>query len=664
MMAPKRSRLALVAAGLVGLESALFYIYQWALVMRGSLQGPDFFSFYSEARLFAASGGSRLYDLSAQKHAQDLVSAHWPGHFALLPYVQPPYYTVVIAPLAAFDYRTAYYLWAAIGILLAAATLALLMRVFHGSTFYKAVLCALVAGYFPLFVTLLQGQSDLVMLLPLAGAYLAWTKGRLGWAGILAGLALVKPQLLLLLPVLFLARHAWRALAGMGAVAAALAAASLLISGPKAVADYVQLLVQWAVHPDQARLTAETVYSLRGLLEQLPGGRLPALGLLALLLLLTGLALSWRPDRPRLDFALAVAGSVVLSPFQNLHDLVLLIIPGIALADLAIERSLRWPHAAVAVLALGYSATDTTLLVGPAAAAIGALVLGAYLVAERLAVRPQPVPLPELAWTGPRPRRVIVLPAYKAARTLGEVVAGIPRGQADRILLVDDASSDATVSVATALKLDVIRHPQNLGYGGNQKTCYWQALAMGADVIVMLHPDNQYDPAIIPKLCEVIERGEADIVLGSRWLGLDPARAGMPWWKRAGNRFLTSVENRVLGLRLSEYHTGYRAYSRHFLEAVPFQENSDNFVFDTQILVQAANFGFRIGEVPAVGRYFEEASSVGLKTSVVYGLETLAALARYVAHRAGFGARWLAPTSNGHEKPLAVGQVAHHGNVH
>jgi glycosyltransferase involved in cell wall biosynthesis len=307
----------------------------------------------------------------------------------------------------------------------------------------------------------------------------------------------------------------------------------------------------------------------------------------------------------------------------------------------------------VAVLAIAYGATTTALLAGPKAAAAGAFLLAAYLAVERLAVRPEPFPLPELKWSGPRPHRVIVLPAYRAARTLAEVVAGIPRGHADRILLVDDASSDATVSVATALKLDVIKHPKNLGYGGNQKTCYRQALAMGADVIVMLHPDNQYDPAIIPKLCAAIERGEADIVLGSRWLGLDPARAGMPWWKRLANRFLTVLENHVLGLELSEYHTGYRAYSRQFLEAIPFLENSDDFVFDTQVLVQAATFGFRIGEVPAVGRYFEEASSVGFITSAVYGLKTLAALARYVTHRAGFPARWLTPTgAAGRGRPM------------
>jgi glycosyltransferase involved in cell wall biosynthesis len=219
------------------------------------------------------------------------------------------------------------------------------------------------------------------------------------------------------------------------------------------------------------------------------------------------------------------------------------------------------------------------------------------------------------------------------------------------------------VSVATALKLDVIRHKHNLGYGGNQKTCYRQALEMGADVVVMLHPDGQYDPAIIPHLCQVIEEGEADIVLGSRWLGLDPAKAGMPWWKRIGNRFLTASENRVLGLNLSEYHTGYRAYSRRFLEAIPFLENSNDFVFDTQVLIQAATFGFKIGEVPAIGRYHADASSVSFTTSTIYGLETLGALFRYVMHRAGFRSEWLTPVSDADKESLPVPQVAHHSHV-
>src|SRR5947208_13585374 len=253
-----------------------------------------------------------------------------------------------------------------------------------------------------------------------------------------------------------------------------------------------------------------------------------------------------------------------------------------------------------------------------------------------MAVRPDPIPLGELQWSGPRPRRVIVLPAYRAAKTLVEVVGDIPQGHADRILLVDDASADATVSVATALHLDVIQRHRNLGYGGIQKTCYREGLAMGADVVVMLHPDGQYDPAIIPSLCRVVESGEADIVLGSRWLGLDPAKAGMPWWKRLGNRFLTASENQILGLKLSEYHTGYRAYPRRFLEAIPLLENSNDFVFDTQVLIQAATFGFKIGEVPAIGPYHEEASSANFMTSTVYGWRTLGALLRYVLHRAAF----------------------------
>jgi GT2 family glycosyltransferase len=381
------------------------------------------------------------------------------------------------------------------------------------------------------------------------------------------------------------------------------------------------------------------------------------------LLALVALSLSWRPDKPRLDFALAIAASLVLSPHQNVHDLALLVIPGFALADLALAGELRWPRVAALVLVLAYVAINMTLALDLWSAAVGAIAIAAYLTVERMAVRPDPIPLGELRWSGPRPRRVIVLPAYRAAKTLVEVVGDIPAGHADRILLVDDASADATVSVATALRLDVIRHQQNLGYGGNQKTCYRHALAMGADVVVMLHPDGQYDPAIIPNLCRVIEEGEADIVLGSRWLGLDPAKAGMPWWKRLGNRFLTASENRVLGLRLSEYHTGYRAYSRRFLEAIPFLENSNDFVFDTQVLIQAATFGFKIGEVPAIGKYHADASSVSFRTSTVYGLQTLAALLRYVIHRAGFPSTWLTPVSDADKQALAPGQVAHHGNV-
>jgi GT2 family glycosyltransferase len=508
-----------------------------------------------------------------------------------------------------------------------------------------------------------------VVLVPLAAAYAAWAKDRYGWAGVFSALALSKPQLLLLIPVLFIARRAWRALAGFAAGVLGLAVISVAGFGPGPVLAYVRDVGAWAVGgslPTQGQVvyTDTAVYSLRHILEILPGGgKIAAFVILVALLALVAVSLSWRPDKPRLDFALTIAASLVLSPHQNVHDLALLVIPGFALADLALGGSLRWPGMAALVLVLAYAAINLSLVISLWSAAAGAVAIAAFLTLERMAVRPVPIPLSEQKWQGPRPHRVIVLPAYRAAKTLAEVVAEIPAGHADRILLVDDASADATVSVATALHLDVIRHPQNLGYGGNQKTCYRRALQMGADVVVMLHPDGQYDPAMIPNLCRVIEAGDADIVLGSRWLGLDPAKAGMPWWKRLGNRFLTSTENVILGLRLSEYHTGYRAYSRRFLETVPFLENSDDFVFDTQVLIQAATFGFKIGEVPAIGRYHEDASSVSFATSTVYGLKTLAALATYVTHRSGFPSRWLTPSSNADEEALPVGQVAHHSQI-
>jgi hypothetical protein len=659
-------RLAYAAAAGAGVGSLVFWGAYWVSFVRGNLLGPDFFSFYSAAKLYVLKGGSAVYDLALQKQFELQVTGQPPDRFIVLPYYHPPYYTLLIAPLAALSYRQAYYAMAAFNLLLAAALIALLvwnsLRI-HGRA--AIVAAALIAGFFPLFVTVLQGQSDLVVLVPLAAAYTAWARGRHGWAGIFSALALAKPQLLLLIPVLFLARRAWRALAGFAAVVAALGIVSVVGFGFSAVWGYLGAVGIWALggtlQAGGALVYSDTaVYSLRNILEALPGGgKVVALVILVLLLALVALSLSWRPDKPRLDFALAVAASLVLSPHQNVHDLALLVIPGFALADLSLAGQLRWPRAAVVVLAAAYAAINLTLAINLWSAALGALLVAAYLTFERMSVRPDPVPLGELTWSGPRPRRVIVLPAYRAAKTLQEVVGDIPPGHADRILLVDDASADATVSVATALRLDVIRHTRNLGYGGNQKTCYSQALRMGADVVVMLHPDGQYDPAIIPNLCRVIEKGEADIVLGSRWLGIDPAKAGMPWWKRIGNRFLTTAENRVLGLHLSEYHTGYRAYSRGFLEAIPFLENSNDFVFDTQVLIQAAAFGFKIGEVPAIGKYHEDASSVSFLTSTVYGLKTLAALVRYVSHRAGFRCSWLTPASDADKQALAVGQVAH-----
>jgi GT2 family glycosyltransferase len=663
-------RLGYAAATGAGVGSFAFWTVYWFAFVRGNLRGPDFFNFYAAAKLYVTNGGSAVYDLALQRQVELQVTGQDPARFIVLPYFHPPYYTLLISPLAFLDYRHAYYAMAAFNVVLAAALIAILVTTSARVTGRGwLVATAMIAGFFPLFVTVLQGQSDLVVLVPLAGAYAAWARRRYGWAGALSALALAKPQLLLLIPVLFLTRRAWTALAAFAGVLAGLGLLSLATFGAGAVITYLESVGTWAVTgrlPNTHELvyTDPAVYSLRNILEAVPGGgKLVAFVVLLLLLGLVALSLSWRPDKPRLDFALAIAASIVLSPHQNVHDLSLLIIPGFALADLALDGQLRWPHAAAAVLFFAYAAIDLTLTINFWAAAVGALALAAYLTVERMAVRPEPIPLGELQWSGPRPRRVIVLPAYRAAKTLVEVVGDIPQGHADRILLVDDASKDATVSVATALRLDVIRHKRNLGYGGNQKTCYRQALAMGADVVVMLHPDGQYDPAIIPNLCRVIESGEADIVLGSRWLGLDPAKAGMPWWKRLGNRFLTASENRVLGLHLSEYHTGYRAYSRRFLEAIPFLENSNDFVFDTQVLVQAAAFGFTIGEVPAIGRYHEDASSTSLRASTVYGLKTLGALVRYVLHRAGFPCRWLTPNSNADKQTLAVSQVAHDSQV-
>src|SRR5437867_5768990 len=235
-----------------------------------------------------------------------------------------------------------------------------------------------------------------------------------------------------------------------------------------------------------------------------------------------------------------------------------------------------------------------------------------------------------------KPKITIVMPAYNAAQTLAMTYRAIPPGIADEILLVDDASRDGTVETARELGIPIIRHPHNVGYGGNQKTCYMEALRSGADIVVMLHPDGQYDPSILPDMIAPIRRGEADLVLGSRFLTPGGARRGaMPLYKYVSNRFLTSVENLVLGTHLSEMHTGYRAYSRRFLETVPFLRNSIDFAFDTEILFQAARHKFRIAEVPVETKYFPGASSASLGQSTVYGLKTLHVAVRYLLCRWG-----------------------------
>jgi len=229
-----------------------------------------------------------------------------------------------------------------------------------------------------------------------------------------------------------------------------------------------------------------------------------------------------------------------------------------------------------------------------------------------------------------REKVIVVMPAYNAAKTLERTYNDLPKEVVDKVILVDDVSQDETVEIARRLGLEVIIHIQNKGYGGNQKTCYLKALEDGADIVVMLHPDYQYDSTLVPDLIRPIQEGKADMVLGSRFLGGGTLAGGMPAYKFISNRFLTLVENIVLGQHLSECHTGFRAYSRRLLETIPFLLNSDNFVFDTEVIAQAAAFGFQIAEIGVPTRYFKEASSVNFKNSVIYGLSTLAVMVRYL----------------------------------
>jgi glycosyltransferase involved in cell wall biosynthesis len=228
------------------------------------------------------------------------------------------------------------------------------------------------------------------------------------------------------------------------------------------------------------------------------------------------------------------------------------------------------------------------------------------------------------------------MPARNAARTLHATFSAIPTDVVNEVILVDDKSTDNTVELARDLPLHVIWHPHNVGYGGNQKTCYLEALQRNADVVVMLHPDGQYEPELIPDLIAPIVDGRADLVLGSRLAEPGMARAGgMPRYKLIANRALTAIENRALHTSLSEMHTGYRAYSRRLLLTVPFLRNALDFSFDSELLLQAAHFGFRIAEVPARTRYFDDASSISVGAASVYGLKTLGAVARLMLHRRG-----------------------------
>ena len=234
-------------------------------------------------------------------------------------------------------------------------------------------------------------------------------------------------------------------------------------------------------------------------------------------------------------------------------------------------------------------------------------------------------------------RIAVVLPAYNAAVTLERTYREIPRDLVDGVLLVDDASEDETVAVARRLGVQTFIHPTNRGYGANQKTGYREALKLSADVFIMLHPDYQYTPRLIPAMASMVVSEEYDLILGSRILGGTALKGGMPLYKYISNRFLTSVENMLTLAKLSEYHTGYRAFSRQVLETLPLEENSDDFVFDNQIIVQALYFGFRIGEISCPTHYFPDASMINFSRSGKYGLGVLATGFQFRLQKWGLG---------------------------
>jgi glycosyltransferase involved in cell wall biosynthesis len=236
-----------------------------------------------------------------------------------------------------------------------------------------------------------------------------------------------------------------------------------------------------------------------------------------------------------------------------------------------------------------------------------------------------------------KPKVVVVMPAYNAAKTLHMTYHDLPRELVDLVILVDDGSSDETAQIARAMGLELFVHNRNYGYGANQKTCYREALKAGADIVVMVHPDYQYDPTLLPEIVRPIQEGRADAVLGSRLMGTNPMKQGMPWWKYVSNRFLTWAENVTFGLHLSEYHTGYRAFRREVLESVNLETNSDKFIFDQEIMAQMVALGMRITEVPVPTRYFAQASSASFFQSSIYGFSILLLLAKFLMHRWGWG---------------------------
>jgi glycosyltransferase involved in cell wall biosynthesis len=255
-------------------------------------------------------------------------------------------------------------------------------------------------------------------------------------------------------------------------------------------------------------------------------------------------------------------------------------------------------------------------------------------------------------------RIAVVMPAYNAEKTLEKTVRALP-SIVDIKILVDDSSSDNTARLSKELGVQTFIHDRNYGYGRNQQTCYREALKAGADIVVMLHPDYQYTPSLVSAMADMVSSGVYDVVLGSRILGGGALKGGMPLYKYVANRMLTAFQNLFLGAKLSEYHTGFRAFSKEVLQTLPLLENSDDFVFDNQMLAQSVMFGFRIGEISCPTRYFEEASSINFTRSVKYGLGVLLTTASFVAHRVGVARSPLFDTTGRKVTSTYYSEIAH-----
>ena len=413
-VAVRARRIGPLALALAAGEVVAAYLWTWAQeAFASDLRGPDFFTYYAIARLQLVAGPSHVYDLGLQKQFQDQVTAQWPGHFVLLPHILPPYFTLLLAPLGWLPFRAAYVVWGLFTAACVAGGVAAALRAARVGGLRAGLLALMAVAYLPAFVLLLQGQSDGPAVLGLGLSALAWTRGRHGWAGAAAALTLAKPHLLVLLPVLFLVRGSWRALATYIGAASALVIATLPFFGVQGWRDYLLIVAPWLFggYPGFP-VETQSLFSVRGALGHLPIPAAVSLGVLAAFVLLVGAALLRGVPRPRLDVALAVAASVALAPYAHMHDLVLLLVPSILLAGLLAEGGVARPRLGWAVLALSYVGVELFLQLGAAPAAAGVMVLAAYLLSERL-TRVAPAPRP----SSPTPQMLPVSTASAEARS-------------------------------------------------------------------------------------------------------------------------------------------------------------------------------------------------------------------------------------------------------